>query len=79
MGLSLRETEIVVRGNSNENSQEGFVLFYLQDSKILAADCVNRPKEFQISKNLVKNKSRVPAAILSDDSIDPMEFKNHVY
>ena len=79
VGLSLRETEIVVRGNSSENSQEGFVLFYLQDSKILAADCVNRPKEFQISKNLVKNKSRVPAAILSDDSIDPMEFKNHVY
>jgi len=79
VGLSLCESEIVVRGNSSESTQEGFVLFYLQDSKILAADCINRPKEFLISKNLVKNKSRVPTAILSDDSIDPLDFKNHVY
>ncbi|MDG2140123.1 MAG: FAD-dependent oxidoreductase [Gammaproteobacteria bacterium] len=78
-GLNLNFTEIVTRGSLSEGAERGFVLFYLQNSRVLAADCVDRPKEFLISKNLIKNKSRVPNAVLANDSIDPIDFQKYLY
>jgi 3-phenylpropionate/trans-cinnamate dioxygenase ferredoxin reductase subunit len=77
-GLSYGATEVVSRGKVNQDSGKGFALFYLQDSRIIAADCVNRPKEFLVSKQLVKDKSIIPPSVLADESIEPINFKEYL-
>jgi 3-phenylpropionate/trans-cinnamate dioxygenase ferredoxin reductase subunit len=66
-GLSQGYDQVVIRGDIN--SDDGFAAFYLQQGKLLAADCVNRPKEFMLSKRLIANHASVPAEQLADESI----------
>lgn len=66
-GLSQGYDEVVIRGDINSN--EGFAAFYLQQGQLLAADCVNRPKEFMLSKRLIAAGETVAAAKLADESI----------
>ena len=77
-GLSYGSTEIITRGEAGQNIDQGFALFYLQDSKIIAADCVNRPKEFLVSKQLIKDKSIIPPSVLADESVQPINFKEYI-
>lgn len=66
-GLSQGYDEVVIRGDINSN--DGFAAFYLQQGQLLAADCVNRPKEFMLSKRLIAARNTVPADKLADESI----------
>ena len=76
VGLSHEAAEIIVRGNPNVPDKSGLALFYLKDSRIVAADCVNRPKEFVAAKQLIQGKMHLAKHILEDESIDPLTFKD---
>lgn len=67
-GLSQGYDQVVIRGDI-ENG-ESFVAFYLQNGKLLAADCVNRPKEFMLSKRIIANALAVDPERLADESIE---------
>jgi 3-phenylpropionate/trans-cinnamate dioxygenase ferredoxin reductase component len=49
---------------------EAFIVFYLKDGVVLAADCVNAVAEFNAAKKLVTEKVRVEAATLADPAVD---------
>jgi len=74
VGLSSGYDQMVMRGTADGGEAASFALFYLKDGVVIAADCVARPKEFMISKQLVKAKARVPIEILRDEAIEPMQF-----
>jgi len=76
VGLSHEATEIIVRGNPEASNKIGLVLFYLKNSRVIAADCINRPKEFVAAKQLIQGRMQLKKSILEDESIDPMTFKD---
>jgi 3-phenylpropionate/trans-cinnamate dioxygenase ferredoxin reductase component len=69
-GLSNDADEIVLRGDSALENESGFAVFYLKEGVVIAADCVGRAKEFMLSKRLVKDKIRIPASVLADESVE---------
>ena len=73
-GLGQGFDEIVVRGNMNAGLESSFSLFYLREKVLLATDCVSRPKEFMMSKQLIKNRSLLDSSVLSDESVEPLNF-----
>jgi 3-phenylpropionate/trans-cinnamate dioxygenase ferredoxin reductase subunit len=73
-GLGQGFDEIVVRGNMDAGLESSFSLFYLREKVLLATDCVSRPKEFLVSKQLIKNRSVLDSSVLSDESVEPLNF-----
>ena len=73
-GLSSGFDEEVCRGDPANVDETGFALYYLQDSRVIAVECVNRPKEFMAAKQLVKSGQQIPAASLADESVSPAEI-----
>ena len=73
-GLGQGFDEIVVRGNMDAGLESSFSLFYLREKVLLATDCVSRPKEFMMSKQLIKNRSVLDSSVLSDESVEPLNF-----
>jgi len=69
-GLSTGADETVLRGDPSPENESGFVVFYLKEGEIIAADCVGRPKEFMLSKQLVRERVRIPASVLADESVE---------
>jgi 3-phenylpropionate/trans-cinnamate dioxygenase ferredoxin reductase subunit len=49
---------------------DGFIVFYLKDKIMLAADCVNAIAEFSTAKKLVAAKTPVVEAALADPAVD---------
>lgn len=72
-GLSQGYDQVVIRGDRDNRN---FAAFYLQEGKLISADCVNRPQEFMISKRLIADQVPVDAERLADESIAPKEFLN---
>ena len=58
------------------SDKNGLALFYLKNSRVVAADCVNRPKEFAAAKQLIPSKMHIDRSILEDESVDPLTFKD---
>jgi 3-phenylpropionate/trans-cinnamate dioxygenase ferredoxin reductase subunit len=67
-GLSQGHDTAVIRGDIN-NSRD-FSVFYLKDEKLLAIDCINRPKDFMIGKKLIMNGTELDPDSLQDESVD---------
>ncbi len=65
VGFSADGDTQVLRGDMDANQ---FAVFYLKDSKVVAADAVNSPKEFMLCKQLV-GKTADPA-LLADPQAD---------
>ena len=65
VGFSSDGDTQVVRGDMDANA---FAVFYLKDGRVVAADAVNRPKEFMICKQLIGRE--VDAAVLADPAAD---------
>ena len=76
VGLNQESSEIVVRGNPITPGKKSLAVFYLENSKILAADCVNRPKEFAAAKQLIQDRVILERSMLEDEAIDPLAFKS---
>jgi hypothetical protein len=48
----------------------------LKEGVLIAADCVGRPKEFMISKKLIKARGKIPAEHLQNEEIEPINLTN---
>lgn len=73
-GLNTGYDQVAVRGDIK--SSTSFVVYYLNQGKLLAADCVNRPKEFMVAKRQLTQGVSVDVDTLVDESIDPKNFLN---
>ena len=71
-GLSQGYDQVVIRGDSLNG--RSFAAFYLQQGKLIAADCINRPQEFMLSKKIIAENLAIDAARLVDESIPVKEL-----
>ena len=67
-GLSEGYDEMVVRGDLETG--RSFTLFYLRDGQLIAADAINRPKDFMAAKRAVLGGCAPGAAALADESVE---------
>jgi len=67
VGISGEHDEVILRGSESE---QNFLLFYLRNSKLMAVNAVNSPKEFLISRKLVANKVKISSDVIKDQSIN---------
>ncbi len=68
-GLNQGYDQVIIRGD--QKSSRSFVAWYLKEGQLLAADCINRPREFIVTKQILANKAPVDPVILADESQDP--------
>ena len=69
-GINTGYDSVIARGDTSNASGSGFVLFYLKDGNLLAADCINRPKEFMASKQIIRSGKPIDQQLLIDEAID---------
>ncbi len=69
VGLSAGSDRIVLRGDPEEAGGKGLTVLYGRDGQLIAADCINRAKDFMACKRLVQEKSPWNQS-LSDENID---------
>lgn len=67
-GLSAGYDEVVLRGDARTG--RSFSLFYLQSGRLIAADAINRPKDFMAAKRAVMAGCTPDPAALADESVD---------
>ena len=65
-GLSQGYDDVVVRGDPDSGS---FSCVYLSDGRLLAIDCINAPKDFMQSKNLIAEQRQVPRETLANPEV----------
>ena len=65
-GLSADYDDVIIRGNPADRS---FACLYLKDSRLIATDAVNSPKEFIQSKALIASRMRLSRDRLTDSDI----------
>jgi len=70
-GLSTGYDDIVIRGNPADRS---FACLYLRDSRLIATDAVNSPKEFVQSKTLIAARTVVDRDKLADIAVPLKEM-----
>ncbi|GJM13835.1 MAG: putative ferredoxin reductase [Pseudohongiella sp.] len=73
-GLNTDYDQVVMRGSTEGGLEASFALFYLKEGALIAVDCVARPKEFMISKRLIKERAHISAEVLQDETIEPINF-----
>jgi len=73
-GLVAEYDQLMIRGDRRNADGKGFSVFYLQGDRMVAADCVNRAKEFIACKRLIAEKIAVNIAALVDESGAPDTF-----
>ncbi len=66
-GLNQDYDQVVLRGD--ESGGRDFSVFYLKNNRLIAADCINRPGEFMISKRLITRQIEVDKTLLSNENI----------
>jgi 3-phenylpropionate/trans-cinnamate dioxygenase ferredoxin reductase subunit len=50
-----------------------FLVFYLREGVLIAADAVNKPGEFLMAKRLVAAGARAPVGVLADTGVSLKE------
>jgi 3-phenylpropionate/trans-cinnamate dioxygenase ferredoxin reductase subunit len=65
-GLNQGYDQVVVRGDRQRT--RSFALFYLREGHMIAADCVNRPQEFVVSKRMIAEQMKIDPGFLADES-----------
>jgi len=65
-GLSTDYDDVIIRGNPADRS---FACLYLKDSRLIATDAVNSPKEFVQSKALIASRTRISRDRLANSDI----------
>ncbi|MBC3936631.1 NAD(P)/FAD-dependent oxidoreductase [Undibacterium rugosum] len=66
-GLNVGHDTVVIRGDHRIG--RSFTCFYLRSGRLIAADCVNRPQDFLLSKKLISEQLQVDVVRLVDESI----------
>ena len=73
-GLLNGYDDLLVRGDRLNADAKGFSVFYFKDRKMIAADCVNRAKEFIACKRLITERLDLNMQALADDACAPDTF-----
>ena len=63
-GLNQGYDQVIVRKNPTED--RSLVALYLQDGKLIAADCINSPREFMQCKRIIRDGLSANAAIINN-------------
>jgi 3-phenylpropionate/trans-cinnamate dioxygenase ferredoxin reductase subunit len=71
-GLSEGYDQVVIRGDSQMS--RSCAIFYFKHERLIAADCINRPQEFMLSKRLITEQKTVHPNRLMDESIAVKEL-----
>ncbi|MBC7750467.1 MAG: NAD(P)/FAD-dependent oxidoreductase [Candidatus Saccharibacteria bacterium] len=71
-GLSEGYDHVVMRGDAH--TSRSCAIFYFKEAHLIAADCINRPQEFMLSKRLIAEKRKVHPSRLMDESISVKEL-----
>mgnify|MGYP002619500971 CR=1 FL=1 len=71
VGLSEGYDRIIIRGAME---RADFSAFYLRGERVLAVDAVNRPVEFNLSKQIITDRLPVDPSLLEDDSLPLKEI-----
>lgn len=66
-GLSQGYDQVVVRGD--KLNSRSFAAFYFKEGRLIAADCINRPQEFMLSKKIIMESIVIEASRLADEAI----------
>jgi 3-phenylpropionate/trans-cinnamate dioxygenase ferredoxin reductase subunit len=66
-GLSAGSDTIVLRGNPEDADGRGFSVLYGKDGQLIAADCINRAKDFLICKRLVQEKAALDQSFADEN------------
>lgn len=66
-GMNRGYDRIVIRG---EPSSDHFVAWYLKGDHVLAADCINSPKEFMVAKKIITQKRVTKESDLANKDLD---------
>ena len=71
-GLSQGYDEVIIRGDTTIKTENppSFCAFYFKAGKLIAADCVNRPREFMLTKLWLQNRHTPSIDKLVDDSYE---------
>jgi 3-phenylpropionate/trans-cinnamate dioxygenase ferredoxin reductase subunit len=75
VGLFQGHDQVQLRGTPALNS---FVVFYLREGRVIAADCINRQSEFALIKKLVQEKLTPDPELLGNESITLKEILAHL-
>ncbi len=73
-GLLSGYDDMLVRGDRRNQDGKGFSVFYFREGKMIAADFVNRAKEFIACKRLIAERLDVNRQALLDDASAPDTF-----
>ena len=71
-GINQGYDQVVLRGSAAQG--RSFAAFYLKEGRLIAADCVNRPKEFMLSKQKIPEGIIVDPKRIADEYIEPKEI-----
>ena len=71
-GLSQGYDHVVIRGD--KLASRSFAAFYFKEGHLIAADCINRPQEFMLSKKIIAENIVIEASRLEDESISVKEL-----
>ena len=71
-GLSQGYDHVVIRGD--KLASRSFAAFYFKEGHLIAADCINRPQEFMLSKKIITENIVIEASRLEDESISVKEL-----
>ena len=55
-------------------ASRSFAAFYFKEGHLIAADCINRPQEFMLSKKIIAENIVIEASRLEDESISVKEL-----
>lgn len=73
-GLRLDHESEIVRGNPQDLEASSFSVFYMRGDRMIAADCVNRAKEFMTCKRLIAERLPVNLKALADETLGVDQF-----
>lgn len=73
-GLVIDYDHFLIRGDRDNVNGDGFSVFYFRGDKMVAADCVNRAKEFISCKRIIAEGLPVNMTALEDEFSTPDQF-----
>lgn len=79
-GLLFEHERVVLRGDPQQAEDKGFCVFHLRGDVMVAADCINRAKEFIACKRLIAERLRVNPLALADvnSGVDTFELRDEL-
>ena len=71
-GINKQADTQIIRSDSPDAN--GFSVWHFKKNQLEAMDAINRPKEFNIAKKLIKSEINIPFSSLADPTVDLQSF-----